>query len=128
MKTQTIKFMTENMEEFNEYVEKIAKQYLDLNEIRYQYIENIDVSEYLIELTVQVARCSCCNELEGESFPTNYLWDDDWQMQAKEKILQLKEQIEIQKQATEHKRKVDRENREREQYAKLRKKFEGETL
>lgn len=115
------------MEEFGDYAEKIASQYLSINN-SYAYLKHLEYGYGVI--TIHWEESARCCVIDGGTIdmPIQYLWEPDWKakMIAEQEDIKAKNKAKAKKEADALKRKMAKDNRKRElaQLAKLKLKYE----
>lgn len=132
MDANTIKMITENMQEFYAHAEKIAADYAKTKYINYRYIDRLyfeESNENNMCIVIETSHCSCCNDQETIWMPWEYLWDTEWREKAIKQFDQEKidnERIERElAEKTEREQIERREQKDLEEYERLTKKYEG---
>lgn len=87
-----------------------------------------DIQEFddnTVSVMVEDGHCGDCMEEELITFPTSYLWDTDYYAKEEAKITEKKEKALREKAEKAEAAKIAQEKAEREQYLKLKARFEG---
>ena len=126
MKTEIIKTIIENIEEFEELAHKAAETYLTLKGKYYRDIENISYYNGVADIEYNSSGCGCCRDIDSEYMPLDFFLDNDWQERVKAEV--IREQKEAERKAKRAKNaSVKREKARRlANYKKLKEEFEGE--
>ncbi len=114
----------EQVEELQERAAKIATQLID---IEHQVKYHVDADEITVESGKLYARWEtyCCGDSDSHemAIPLEYLFDEEWQRDAEERIQQRRAEEDEARRIRDAKAKLAAVERERKQYLKLKEKF-----
>ena len=116
----------EHFEELQQMAAKVASQLIELETGRR---EHIDPEEINVECGALYANWEtyCCGDTDYHSthIPLKYLFDEDWQEEAKVEIERKRQEAAEKERIRKEKAELAAKERERQQYLKLKAKFEG---
>lgn len=133
MNTDMIRMMAENMADFNKHVETVAEELLALQGIGVDYIEDLDYFDKpgMVVVVYQPWPAGRYRVDSGcISMPIEYLWEENWKETERLRLIAEKKETkrlaDLERSKLEKEQEEAREKRDRKEFARLKKKYEGE--
>ncbi len=104
-------------------INRIGQEYIDEFHPR-SYFNEIEIEDSTFRISYETSYCGCCtNDQDSVSIPINYIWDDDWIEQEKERLELLakvkEEEKRLEKLAKEKAKRKAAKQAEKDRYAEF---------
>lgn len=122
------KEVNEMKKKLEERVREVLKEMWNVKgevEKKYDYLRYLDYKEEEVSGSMLfIPNCSCCgDEYKSFSFPTYYLFHDNWKEELKEQMEREKQEAFFEEQRKEEERKQQVLEREKQEWERLNQKF-----